>query len=47
MKTTQQYTTPEVEIVEMSVEMGFAATGEASGDIVDTGGGSGPVDDDN
>lgn len=27
MKTTQQYITPEVEIVEMNVEQGFNATG--------------------
>lgn len=31
MKTTQQYTTPEVEIVEMNVEQGFSGTGGGSG----------------
>ncbi len=25
------YTTPEVEVIELSVEMGFAASGEATG----------------
>lgn len=39
MKTTQQYTTPEVEIVEMNVEQGFNATG--GGNIDDNTGGEG------
>lgn len=36
MKTTQQYTTPEVEIVEMNVEQGFSASvGGNTGDNTD------------
>lgn len=31
MKTTQHYTTPEVEIVEMNVEQGFNATVNTGG----------------
>ncbi len=39
MKTTQQYTTPEVEIVEMNVEQGFSASSGADTDIGDNEGG--------
>lgn len=44
MKTTQQYITPEVEIVEMNVEQGFIGTGE--GNIDDTTGGGEPTPED-
>lgn len=43
MKTTQHYTTPEVEIVEMNVEQGFIATGDGS---IDENNGDGNLNDD-
>ena len=47
MKTTQQYTTPEVEIVEMNVEQGFSASSGADTGIGGNEGGGHPEDDDN
>jgi len=47
MKTTQQYTTPEVEIVEMNVEQGFSASSGADTGIGDTEGGGNLEDDNN
>lgn len=38
------YTTPEVEVIELSVEMGFAASGEGSGSGIEDGGGFGDVE---
>lgn len=47
MKTTQHYTTPEVEIVEMEVEQGFSATSSGSSGNIDGTENGGNLEDDN